>query len=595
MSSGSTRVAPSQTQQPRVHVGSISPRALQLLIPAGVVLLLASPALFSSSGFVDDWVNHLWLAWIQSREIRQTGLPSLFVHADGLGVFYPNFLFYGGTLYAVAGYLMVLTGAPTAVFVGFIFAAFCSAYGGTWWLARQAGVGSLLAHLPATIVVTGAYYLSVAYGRGSWPELVATSSVPLLLACGLSIIRRGFRPGPIIGLAVAAVFWSGSHNISFVWGATFMGIVAVAAAIAFARVLTREHLVRAAMAIGVVGLGILVNEWFLLPDLRYAAHTGVGQFNVIDAAISDPFSRFSIVFNPLRVRAVDNPYTRSHFTELPVLVMLWAILGAAIVWKARWRPGRRALLALLILLTAGLTLLLTDDGAWSLLPDPLRHIQFTFRLETYIVMAVAGVVIVLLSVMHAGGVRGRRVLIGTLTAITALGLVLATWQVWNSDAGFYAGSRAFLTDRSRVLHYPDTTPPTWYVFNILGSFRDVTARVVPTQGTIRLNPALVHGNTLSQTVTIPPGTGAIATNVASPAYLVSVRGLPVAGRTIDGFLALGRPPSGTGSARVTVREARTTALRLGPYLTLFGLLGLIVAVLASLIVPHVRGRRDVKT
>ena len=549
----------------RVVVGDV-PRNLQVLIPVAVILVLASPAVFSSSGFVDDWVDHLWLAWMQSREIRQSGLPSLFVHAGGLGVFYPNFLFYGGTLYAIAGYLMVLNREPTAVFVGLIVAAFCSAYGGTWWIARQAGVNSLVAHLPATILVSGAYYLSVAYGRGSWPELMATSAIPLLLACALSIIRRGPRPGPVLGLAIATVFWSGSHNISLVWGATFLVVIAVVAAIAFARQLTRKLLVRAGMAVGVIALGILVNGWFLLPDLRYASFTGVGLFDEIATTISDPFSRFAIVFNPFRMRAVTDPYTRSHFTELPVFVMLWAVVAAAIAWKARWRPGRRTLVTLLFVVTAVLILLLMDDGAWSLVPAPLRHIQFTFRLETYIVMALAGIVLMLLSVVQDGGVRGRRVLLGTLTAVTALGLGLGTWQVWNSDAGVYPGSRAFLTNRSRVEHYPESTPPTWYVFNIYGSFRDINTRVVPTQGLIRLDPALVHDNTITETVSIPPGVGALATNIASPAYIVSVTGLPVAGRTIDGFMALARPPSGIKSARITVREASTTAMRLSPYL-----------------------------
>ena len=90
-----------------------------------------------------------------------------------------------------------------------------------------------------------------------------------------------------------------------------------------------------------------------------------------------------------------------------------------------------------------------------------------------------------------------------------------------------------------MLRYPYQTPPTWYVFDILGSFRDVSARTVATQGTVRLNPAHVHGNAISEDVVIPPGTGPLSTNIASPACLVHVTELPVARRTGEGFLALG--------------------------------------------------------
>jgi hypothetical protein len=82
-----------------------------------VLLLLTAPALFTNNGFVDDWVNHLWLTWMQSREITATGHPSLFLNVEPLGAFYPNFAFYGGTLYGFGGYLMALTGEPVAVLV----------------------------------------------------------------------------------------------------------------------------------------------------------------------------------------------------------------------------------------------------------------------------------------------------------------------------------------------------------------------------------------------------------------------------------------------------------------------------------------------
>lgn len=524
---------------------------------------------------------------MQSRQIRATGLPSLFLNADPLGVFYPNFLFYGGTLYAVGGYLIVLTGAPVAVFVGMLVAAFCAAYGGTLWIARQAGVSGLAAHLPSMIVVAGAYYLSLAYGRGSWPELIATSTIPVLIGAALRIVRRGTAPGPILALGIAAIFFSGSHDISFAWGTIFLAAVAVCLLVAWVPSITPEQGRRALVVAVVIGFGVMVNGWFLLPDVRYALHTGIALVQGIATSISDQFRRPAIVFDPFRARANHSPYLRSHFTELPVLVIGWVAVSAAILWRSPWNRPLRRLFLLLGLLTVGLTVLLMDDGAWNLLPVALTHIQFTFRLETYIVMAIAGLVIVLLRTLD--DLSATRIpsapLSVSLIAIVFFGLGLASWQVWNSNAGFYPSSPAFLQNRAAVLRYPNKTPPTWYDFVFLGSFRDASARVVSTHGRIHLDPAKVTGSSTTQDVTIPAGTGALASNIAAPTYIISIHGLRSVGRTADGYLALQRPTNGKKTVRITVSRANTTALRLGPPISLVGIIGLAAAVLASARLP----------
>jgi hypothetical protein len=552
---------------------------LDAMIALAVVLLLAAPALFTRDGFIDDWVNHLWLTWLQSRQINATGLPSLFIHASPLGVFYPNFVFYGGTLYAIGGYLMALTGAPVAVFVGMLTAAIAAAYLGTLWVARQAGVPGLAAHLPAIVVVSGAYYLSLAYGRGSWPELLATSAIPPMIGAVVHLIRRGASAGPVLILGIATVIWSGSHNLTLAWGAVVLSCLAMAMGISLASHLrTRAAAKRMALVVVVIGLGVMINGWFLLPDVRYAEHTAIGQVAGIATGISDPFSRPGIIFNPLRVRATPaNGYLRSHFTELPVLVMAWIIAAAGLLWRRAWPVWARRLLPALALLVVALIGLLMDDGLWSQLPRALQHIQLTFRLQTYIVLAVAGMTIVALCV--AG--KSQRWLRATLLAVTLFGLASGVWQVWNSDAGFYPSSRSFLANRSAVFHYPYRTPPTWYVYPYLATFRPFTTHTVSTQGSVYLDPAEIRGDSTSQLVSVPAGRGPVKSNIASPDYLVSVRGLRVAGETPDGYLALDRPSPRRNEARLTVGESNTTAVRAGPWLTLAGLVGLLIATLGA--------------
>ena len=561
------------------------------LIAAVVVLVLAAPALFTSSGFVDDWVNHMWLTWLQSRQIRASGFPSLFVHVDPLGVFYPNFAFYGGTLYAVGGYLMVLTGAPVAVFVGMVTAAIAAAYLGTLWTAREAGVRGLAAHLPALVIVTGAYYLSLAYGRASWPELVATSAIPVIIAATIRIVRRGAAPWSVLALGLATVFWSGSHNLTLAWGTVFVLCLLGVVLIAWAPRLTARRLRRLAVALGVVALGVMVNGWFLLPDVRYASTTMLAQTPGIATSISDPFSRPAILFNPLRVRATSNPATRSHFTELPVLVMAWIAVAGALLWRpTRRRELRRALL-LLAVLVGGLLVLIMDDHVWAHVPSALDHEQFTFRLQTYTVIAIAGIVIVAqLALASAATLRRslRRGLHGTLVGIVLLGLGLACWQVWNSTAAYHPWSTAFLRNRASVLRYPYQTPPTWYVYSYISTFRPRPNHVVSTAGAIHLDPARVHGDSIAQTVTLPPGRGAVATNIAAPRFMVSIRGLRVAGQTADGFVALDRPSNGARTARLQVTEADTTSIRLGRWVTLLGIVGLLGAVVSTAVISRRR-------
>lgn len=562
------------------------PLLLDLAIPCVVLLLLAAPALFTNSGFVDDWVNHLWLMWLQSREISATGHPSLFINVEPLGAFYPNFAFYGGTLYAVGGYLTVLTGAPVAVFVALIILALAACYGGTLWIARQAGVDGLAAHVPAAIIVTGAYYLSLAYGRGSWPELLATSMIPLILACALRIVRRGATLGLILLLGGATTIWSGSHNLSFALGTVFLAAIGTCVLLAWAPNVTQAHIRRLGVALGVLLLGVMVNGWFLLPDLSYSLHTQIAQYRALDPAVSATFSRLSVVFDPLRARATDSSYLRSHFTELPVLVLAWLVAAVALLWRRSSMPVRKLVALLAIPLTV-LLVLLVDEPLWQKLPSTLSLVQFTFRLQTYIVAILAGLtIVVLVAIKAAARERRASVLTGALVAIALLSLGLGVWQVWNSTAYFY--SPRYLSNRSLVLRYPHRTPPTWYE---IGQFRDIGDLAVPTEGAVRLNVAAIKGERTSQIVSIPPGEGPLASNIAASANLVSVSGLRIAGRTSDGFLALERPPSNVRSVRLTVSRADTSPMRLGPILTLLGALGLAGAALASALLTRSRRRR----
>jgi hypothetical protein len=150
---------------------------------------LSRPLVFSGSYFGDVWLEHLWFLWQQSLAIRADHVPSLFVNY-AYGVYYPHYAFYGGTLYALTGTLSLLLGnAPLETYILTYLLAFAAAYGGWYWLARQAGVGRWRAHAPGVVFITASYYLTLIYERGDWPELVGVSVIPLMVASGLSVLR----------------------------------------------------------------------------------------------------------------------------------------------------------------------------------------------------------------------------------------------------------------------------------------------------------------------------------------------------------------------------------------------------------------------
>jgi hypothetical protein len=111
---------------------------------------------------------------------------------------------------------------------------------------------------------------------------------------------------------------------------------------------------------------------------------------------------------------------------------------------------------------------------------------------------------------------------------------------------------------------------------------------VSTQGAIDLDPAKVAGGHTTQLVTVPAGRGPVATNIASPAYIVKVSGLRVAGRTADGYLALARRSPARMRLRLSVSRAGTTAMRLAPFVTLAGVAGLLAVLIAVALLPKRR-------
>src|SRR4051812_8613287 len=115
---GTRVVHPASPESPAAQSGA-APNArgplLRLRPPAwllgiAAVTVLSSPMLFTRRALGTDWTNHLWLVWNQGLQFGSLLHPSYFVHSDFLGIYYPHYAYYGGTMYAVTGGLSALLG-----------------------------------------------------------------------------------------------------------------------------------------------------------------------------------------------------------------------------------------------------------------------------------------------------------------------------------------------------------------------------------------------------------------------------------------------------------------------------------------------------
>lgn len=558
-----------------------------LLIGGLVCLFVVSPALFTPWGFGHDYSNHLWLIWQQGLAISHTGHPTLYLQTPE-GIFEPFYGFYGGTLYALVGTISAIFGNHAyPVYVASIAAATALAYSGMWWLGRQLGLSRWMAHVPAFVVVTGAYYLTDAYARGAWPELVALSAVPMFLAAGASLLRGPWRSGAVALFVLATVLMTGSHNITLFWSAVVIGPIAVAAWIAAGRSRPSLRAVAAVAALGAVAVGI--NAWFLLLDVRHSADTQVWAIG-FNWDFTKGFDTLGAVLDPLRHTPAEST-TYGLTIVAPVAALALSVILVALAWPQVQRASRalRSLWLILLVATALIVAMMVMSASWwNALGAPFIYIQFPYRLAGWLLIAIA--------TQLAIGLRFARDLIGDRRRI-AVGLVLALLAVTvvQASAQMYSGARldgeaneGFHAQPGAFRNGPTTPPPTYYDPY---SYADSSLPVVAVSpGREIALPVPRPGQTrLVATVPLPSGPGPIATNIAAGPYVVRVSGMTVTGRTPGGMMVVNPSPGGARVGRVAVMADAGGSQTLAVVVSIFCLL-VCLTVIAALALRQLRRR-----
>lgn len=330
---------------------------------------------------------------------------------------------------------------------------------------------------------------------------------------------------------------------------------------------------------------VLVNAWFLSPMIAYASHTRIGS--QYDVAYEDLRHTMHLVsFDHLFTlsRATTVPSLADYPLSLPTLTIAWVLVSVAILlWSVRGGAWLRVLL-IFAAATAGVVVLMTHAGLILDLPKPYTLVQFSYRLESYVLMGVTAAVVAILVLTRLGSAR-LRLWTWTIVPVLVVSLVGAAQQL-----NAYPHTR---------LPRDETLTPLAEAFaERYNDYAYVPLPFVSERGLPALDiaPQLIHDNHLSLTVDARPGQLA-ATNIEGGPNLLKISGATIVGADERDQLVLsvGSPSSaspgpGTASAsaqHISISPAQSAPVVLGKVLTLVGAAMLIV----ELVMLSVRGYR----
>jgi hypothetical protein len=534
---------------------------------AGLVIgMCAWPMITERKFLLGDWFLHQWYVWHQEGSLKAHLLPSLYAH-DTSGVFDPHFAFYGGTLYVVTAAIAIVIGHEAAFIVSWIL-TLMMAYGAWFWLARQARLGPWASHAPGVLFVTSTWCLTSIYVLASWAQTVAFAALVLILAATFSILRADrLKPLPALALAVGVVLYTGSHNLTLVWGTTVMVVVGTAALALVAplrRLVTRQGLLRLAV---VAVPAALINAWWLVPAAAYQSHTVIGS----DAAQAQDLLRFGMnLLTPDHVltltRTSADPLIPRFALQLPMLAIGWTVIGLVLLRARRSSPWFRT--ALLMLVVIVLTwVLMTNSWLVIALPPPYDMLQAGYRLQGYIQIALACAVIAVLVLMGRGTPRPRPwawALLAVLIVSVVQGRAQITEPLKPTVTGPLSGAFPYLNAN---LNFPGTADYVDVRVPVYVPDREFTKAVFSAADAERTDRA-------AATVNAQPGE-TIWSNLKVSPDLVHITGARFVARDPGGnaFLEIA-PDAKPGAARIVVTTAHPWPVMVGRLLTFLGLLGL---------------------
>jgi hypothetical protein len=568
--------------------------AFDAILATAMVILVAAPLIFTRSGFALDFTNSLWMTWVAGKEMVAAGHPSYFLNTNVMGVFYPLLAFEGATTLIITGGLGELIGGhPLIAFVGVTTLAIAADYVAALWLARRFGVRGWIAHVPSITIVTSAYYITNLYGRGAWQEFIALAALPPLAASGVWLAQsRSWRVGPVLVFVLSSTVLTGTHNITLVYGTTAAAIGLIAAWLAFGAPSDLPYRRLAAIAgLGVVG--VMINAWYLLPDIAYEQFVGAHVASTPGSSLwlgTGFFNTPGIVLDPFR-SVPSQSTTPALYVQAPVWLLAWGVVaGGLVLWRGSVNRRIRRLWAMavaLVLLVLGMIMV---KAFWGIVPFPYDEIQFPYRLAAYVVYAVAALVLVsAVMVQQCAPARMKGMVVSLRAALIGACLVsigLCVWQQWVPDT-LFPGS---YTNRGEALTSPSLVPQTWYIGNENYSDRQAPIVSVASRRLLIIPPSAVHGDRFSASMELPEGPQPIQSDIDGGAYLVHVSGVRRIGRDKYGFAVVQREGDMHGPVHLVIETAHSGVVHAGRAVSVLAL-ALLLAILGCVGVRQ-RVRRE---
>lgn len=397
----SAALAPMQRNSIRQPIARLGRTLLVILLGGGAAVWLSALQRFPDT---PDGAFHLQRVRALSEALAQGVLfPRIFPDfAFGYG--FPVLNFYAPAFYYPPALLHLMgLDVPTATRLTLLATVLLSA-AAMLGLLRGLGLRPAAARLGALVYLLFPYRIFDYFVRGALPEFAAFLWLPCVAWSMLAAARARTPQQRAATVLVAGLCWAGlilTHNLTALM-ATVACVVAVGAAVVAQIAQGRRGdlsgpLLRMG---GAFVLGVLLSAWYTAPALLEAGNVAIGAD--ASSGYANHFAQWGSLFD------WRFPYTYPAAADPTIPLPAWMVIPAlGVILLSIQRPGggkgviTPATMAAATLSPLLVTAWLTTAGsapAWRLLEPLLSRLQFPWRWQAILSLAVA---VALALIMHA--------------------------------------------------------------------------------------------------------------------------------------------------------------------------------------------------